>query len=128
MTRVAGKDASKQFWKYHNEGILKKYKPQLLVGSLDSKPKEAAAPAQPQADEKKPEKKAELPPSERKVAQPSAESGVVAPMAGPAAELLAEPSEALEQYGDMVPFGDPGWYHTVSTASYNRDFISACLF
>lgn len=27
LQRVAGKDASKQFWKYHNESILKKYQP-----------------------------------------------------------------------------------------------------
>merc|ERR1712144_135429 len=41
LQRVAGKDASKQFWKYHNESILKKYSKQLQVGSLDSKPKPA---------------------------------------------------------------------------------------
>ncbi|BDD63175.1 hypothetical protein MPDQ_007373 [Monascus purpureus] len=32
LKRVAGKDASKQFWKYHNEGVLKKYGPKLQVG------------------------------------------------------------------------------------------------
>ncbi|KAJ4293035.1 hypothetical protein N0V88_005699 [Collariella sp. IMI 366227] len=45
LQRVAGKDASKQFWKYHNEGILKKYQKQLQIGSLDTKPKAAAPPA-----------------------------------------------------------------------------------
>ncbi|KAF5015940.1 hypothetical protein F66182_12537, partial [Fusarium sp. NRRL 66182] len=46
LQRVAGKDASKQFWKYHNDGILKKYKSQLQIGSLDTKKVEAApAPA-----------------------------------------------------------------------------------
>ncbi|KAK3400566.1 acyl-CoA dehydrogenase/oxidase [Sordaria brevicollis] len=44
LQRVGGKDASKQFWKYHNEGILKKYQAKLQIGSLDTKPK-AAAPA-----------------------------------------------------------------------------------
>ncbi|KAK2762733.1 hypothetical protein FQN54_000907 [Arachnomyces sp. PD_36] len=34
LKRVAGKDASKQFWKYHNEGVLKKYAPQLKVGEV----------------------------------------------------------------------------------------------
>ncbi|VZH88570.1 unnamed protein product [Fusarium fujikuroi] len=48
LQRVGGKDASKQFWKYHNEGILKKYKKQLLVGSLDSKP--AAPEPKPEAN------------------------------------------------------------------------------
>ncbi|PWY70400.1 cytochrome b5 [Aspergillus heteromorphus CBS 117.55] len=38
LKRVAGKDASKQFWKYHNEGVLKKYTPKLKVGEV----KEAA--------------------------------------------------------------------------------------
>ncbi|KAI9754634.1 MAG: hypothetical protein M1815_005516 [Lichina confinis] len=37
LQRVAGKDASKQFWKYHNAHILEKYRPRLQVGSLDSK-------------------------------------------------------------------------------------------
>ncbi|TVY31298.1 putative cytochrome b5, partial [Lachnellula subtilissima] len=34
LKRVAGKDASKQFWKYHNEGVLKKYSERLRVGSV----------------------------------------------------------------------------------------------
>merc|ERR1712000_384525 len=46
LQRVAGKDASKQFWKYHNESILKKYKGKLQVGSLDTK-KTAAPPTPP---------------------------------------------------------------------------------
>ncbi|CZT14636.1 probable cytochrome b5 [Ramularia collo-cygni] len=34
LKRVGGKDASKQFWKYHNEGVLKKYAPKLKIGTL----------------------------------------------------------------------------------------------
>ncbi|KAL4869981.1 hypothetical protein BDV12DRAFT_68095 [Aspergillus spectabilis] len=34
LKRVAGKDASKQFWKYHNDGVLKKYAPKLKVGDV----------------------------------------------------------------------------------------------
>ncbi|PSN64655.1 cytochrome b5 [Corynespora cassiicola Philippines] len=34
LKRVGGKDASKQFWKYHNEGVLKKYAPKLKIGSV----------------------------------------------------------------------------------------------
>src|ERR1700749_4389249 len=56
LQRVAGKDASKQFWKYHNEGILKKFKGELQVGSLDTK-KTAALPTPP----------ATPPPQEKKV-------------------------------------------------------------
>ncbi|KAL4889075.1 cytochrome b5-like heme/steroid binding domain-containing protein [Aspergillus ambiguus] len=34
LKRVAGKDASKQFWKYHNDGVLKKYSPKLKIGEV----------------------------------------------------------------------------------------------
>lgn len=95
LQRVAGKDASKQFWKYHNEGILKKYQKQLQVGSLDSK---AAPPAPP------PQKK------EKEVVKPSAEPGAVAPQPTEAAK---EEAEALDPYGDLVPYADPSWYQSV---------------
>ena len=39
LKRVAGKDASKQFWKYHNEGVLKKYSERLKVGTVGEKAK-----------------------------------------------------------------------------------------
>jgi hypothetical protein len=32
-------DASKQFWKYHNEGVLKKYQPRLKIGELKEEAK-----------------------------------------------------------------------------------------
>ncbi|KAF2802009.1 cytochrome b5 [Mytilinidion resinicola] len=34
LKRVGGKDASKQFWKYHNESVLKKYAPKLKIGTV----------------------------------------------------------------------------------------------
>jgi len=34
LKRVAGKDATKQFWKYHNESVLKKYGEKLKVGTV----------------------------------------------------------------------------------------------
>ncbi|KAK0248303.1 hypothetical protein LTR91_003400 [Friedmanniomyces endolithicus] len=34
LKRVGGKDASKQFWKYHNESVLKKYQERLKIGEL----------------------------------------------------------------------------------------------
>jgi hypothetical protein len=96
---VAGKDASKQFWKYHNESILKKYQKQLQVGSLDSKAAPPTPPVTPPA-EKKPD-----------VVKPAAVSGAVAPMPTAAAE---DEAEALDPFGDIVPYADPSWYQSVS--------------
>lgn len=39
LKRVAGKDATKQFWKYHNEGVLKKYAEKLKVGTVKEEAK-----------------------------------------------------------------------------------------
>lgn len=36
LKRVAGKDATKQFWKYHNESVLKKWSPKLKVCTQSS--------------------------------------------------------------------------------------------
>jgi predicted heme/steroid binding protein len=103
LQRVAGKDASKQFWKYHNEGILKKYKAKLQVGSLDTKKVEA--PPTPPA----------TPPAQKVV--PQAESGTVAPAPGPAAQ---EEAEALDPFGSLIPFGDPNWYQGYHSPYYNE--------
>jgi len=90
LQRVAGKDASKQFWKYHNEGILKKYKSQLQIGSLDTKKAAAPAPA----------------PGPKKAApKPAASSSDVTP---PATAAPQDP------FGELIPFSDPSWYQGVS--------------
>ncbi|RYP20447.1 hypothetical protein DL767_009450 [Monosporascus sp. MG133] len=34
LKRMGGKNASKQFWKYHGDGVLKKYGPKLKIGDL----------------------------------------------------------------------------------------------
>ncbi|KKF93419.1 Acyl-CoA dehydrogenase [Ceratocystis platani] len=101
LMRVAGKDASKQFWKYHSEGVLKKWRPQLLVGSLDTKPK-PAAPAPPAAA------------SKPKPATPSTA------VAKSSSSSHSEPSEALEPFGDQVPFGDPNWYQNYHSPYFNE--------
>lgn len=94
LQRVAGKDASKQFWKYHNESILKKYKGKLQVGSLDTKPK--------------PEPKAEPAP------EPSPKT-----VAATQKEVSNnnDESEPQDAFGDQVPFADPSWYQNVRVLS-----------
>ncbi|MCJ1417174.1 hypothetical protein MMC32_003513 [Xylographa parallela] len=109
LQRVAGKDASKQFWKYHNESILKKFKGQLQVGSLDTK-KQAAPPTPP----------ATPPPEENKqtaVVKPQAESGTVAPMPG---KDVKEVKESMDPFGDLVPYADPSWYQSYHTPYFNE--------
>lgn len=96
LTRVAGKDASKQFWKYHNEGILKKYKPSLQIGSLDTKPKTEPTPAAAPAPAKK-----------------------AAPKAV-AKSTNQEESEALEPFGAQIPFADPSWYQSYHSPYFNE--------
>ncbi|KAF2476595.1 acyl-CoA dehydrogenase NM domain-like protein [Lindgomyces ingoldianus] len=103
LQRVAGKDASKQFWKYHNESILKKYQKQLQVGSLNTK---TAPPALPVAH-----------PAKKDVLKPSAEPGVVAPQPSEAAQ---EEAEALDPYGDLVPYADPAWYQSYHSPYFNE--------
>ncbi|GAB1313925.1 hypothetical protein MFIFM68171_04135 [Madurella fahalii] len=39
LKRMAGKDATKQFWKYHSKGVLEKYGPKLKVGTLKEEAK-----------------------------------------------------------------------------------------
>lgn len=73
------------------------------MGSLDSKKKAAAPPTPP----------ATPPPAaqpEKEIVKPSSESGHVAPMPGKDAE---EHAEALDAYGDLIPYSDPSWYHSV---------------
>lgn len=101
LQRVAGKDASKQFWKYHNEGILKKYKAQLQIGSLDTK-KQAAPPTPP----------ATPPPTEKK--RQKVQSQAVVPVQS------EEPAEPMDPYGDLIPFADPGWYQNQHSPYFNE--------
>ncbi|OOF97980.1 hypothetical protein ASPCADRAFT_128160 [Aspergillus carbonarius ITEM 5010] len=99
LQRVAGKDASKQFWKYHNEGILKKYKGKLQIGSLDSKKAAASEPAASSAPAK---------------AQASK------PVAAPVDVASAKSSETQDPYGDLVPFADPSWYQGYHSPYFNQ--------
>ncbi|RKF79295.1 putative cytochrome b5 [Golovinomyces cichoracearum] len=39
IQRFAGKDATKQFWKYHSEDVMKKYGTKLKIGEIRDKAK-----------------------------------------------------------------------------------------
>ncbi|PNY24870.1 Acyl-CoA dehydrogenase [Tolypocladium capitatum] len=99
LQRVAGKDASKQFWKYHNEAILKRYQSRLQVGSLDTKPKP------------KPEPK------------PKAEPAPSAPAVSAAEKESANHNgndAPLEPFGHQIPFADPAWYQGFHSPYFNE--------
>ncbi|KAJ9145471.1 Acyl-CoA dehydrogenase [Pleurostoma richardsiae] len=101
LQRVAGKDASKQFWKYHNEGILKKYKAKLQVGSLDTKPKAEVKP--------------EPIPAPVPAPAPAAKKA-----AAPTPATVSEDAEALEPFGSQIPFADPNWYQGFHSPYFNE--------
>jgi hypothetical protein len=85
LQRVAGKDASAQFAKYHNPNVLIKYA-SLKVGSLNTKPQPALPDPTP----------------------------APAPAAAAAPSSPEEEPEAHEMYGDIIPYADPNWYQSVS--------------
>ncbi|CAP72684.1 uncharacterized protein PODANS_2_1150 [Podospora anserina S mat+] len=39
LKRMAGKDATKQFWKYHSKGVMEKWGAKLKVGTLKEEAK-----------------------------------------------------------------------------------------
>ncbi|KAI1850772.1 hypothetical protein JX265_004483 [Neoarthrinium moseri] len=39
LKRMAGKDSTKQFWKYHGKNVLEKYGPKLKVGTVKEEAK-----------------------------------------------------------------------------------------
>ncbi|KAL8934408.1 MAG: hypothetical protein Q9211_005237 [Gyalolechia sp. 1 TL-2023] len=114
LQRVGGKDASKQFWKYHNESILKKFKGRLQVGSLDSKKQETAPPTPPATPP--PAEQKDMPRADQEKVKPSAESGVVVPIPGKSAH---EATESLDPYGALIPYADPSWYQGQHSPYFN---------
>lgn len=102
LLRVGGKDASKQFWKYHNEAILNKYKPKLKVGQI-GEPKSGGSEKLKAAKQRQP---AAVP--EERTAAPLAPAQIDVP----------------EAFGDMVPYGDPNWYQGWRSPYYNSSHVA----
>lgn len=118
LQRVGGKDASKQFWKYHNEAILKKYQGKLQVGTVSDGGSSDSGSASSDAP--------------KLAAAPSVEPGTgsVEPAAAPVMDDEEtgyqddEPEEELnppmDPFGDLVPYADPNWYQTYHTPYFNQ--------
>lgn len=100
MQRVAGKDATKQFWKYHSQGVLNKFGPKLMIGSLESKSHSpvASKPATPATTVEE---------------TPKTASTAVIPATTTDISNSETHVKALEPFGELIPFGDPSWYHGV---------------
>lgn len=52
--------------------------------------------------------------------KPSAEAGTIAPMPGKNAR---EDMEALDAYGDLIPYADPSWYQSVRMKAIPKDMV-----
>lgn len=98
---------------------MKKYKGKLQVGSVEGKEwKEGEKPAAPAPEKGGSEVKA-------RVLEPENNPGAVAPQPGGAAvEYAPSSKEALDQFGDMVPFADPSWYQGVRGIAFKTCGIS----
>ena len=72
-----------------------------MVGSLDSKPKQEEA----------------APPTPPKTPEVVPEAHTAAPEPSPTA---TPPDEPLDQFGDLVPFGDPAWYQSYPSPYFNK--------
>lgn len=105
LSRVAGKDASRKFWKYHNEGVLKKYKKKLLVGVLDTKV------------DKNNEAYKEIPELDN-------QSNTIELIQLREETETTEPDGILEPFGDMIPFADPSWYQGFYSPHYNVSHVA----
>lgn len=106
--RLTLTDATKQFWKYHNAAILNKYKPKLKIGQI-----EAGAPQKEEPKKAAPAAPVRKPP--------------VTPDSHTAAPLAAGPIQDPEQFGDMVPYGDPTWYQGWYSPYYNASHVALRL-
>ena len=39
LKRMAGKDSTKQFWKYHGKNVMEKYGPRFKIGTVQEEAK-----------------------------------------------------------------------------------------
>jgi hypothetical protein len=96
LQRVLGNDATKQFWKYHNEAVLKKYQQRLKVGTIGAA---SSAPA------KEPEKSnvttEETTPAPVRYSPPRQKVVQSTPKA--TSSTTSDGSTAKDIFGDVIP-------------------------
>ena len=126
VIKQAGKDASKQFWKYHNKAIreftvlsklivVKKYQGQLQIGTVgagaaEETQKEVGSGSKPASvTEREP-----VPGNTNAVALPATDAGK------PVNEDPAEKG----YFGDLVPYADPSWYQGWASPYYNDTHVA----
>ncbi|BFZ54786.1 hypothetical protein PYCC9005_001823 [Savitreella phatthalungensis] len=114
LVRVAGQDASKQFWKYHNKAILKKYQPKLQIGQIGSGSDDSSSASASAVTAKEPTPAPSTDATTANaVAQPSGQAH------GSVADNIAEKSF----YGDLIPYADPSWYQGWASPYYKESHI-----
>ncbi|OLL25523.1 Acyl-CoA dehydrogenase [Neolecta irregularis DAH-3] len=106
LLRVAGKDASKQFWKYHNKSVLTKYQPKLQIGTISS-----MAGTSEKNDEQLNHSNVPQPAQPSSRTEPAASTSVDRP--------VASNSSQADYFGEMLPFCDPAWYQGFPSQYYN---------
>lgn len=113
---MAGKDATQQFWKYHNESILDKYKTKLLVGVL--KTKEGTGLEIVNNKHNHEQNSVAVQRSDVLISQ---QSSIIPD------EVSQSNIDIFEPFGDLVPHADPYWYYGVRCNPQKEENICMCI-
>jgi Cytochrome b5-like Heme/Steroid binding domain/Acyl-CoA dehydrogenase, N-terminal domain len=101
LQRVLGQDASKQFWKYHNEKVMAKWGSPLKIGSISSTTAGAPPPKQSPGPQSTPKYS---PPRPKQIQSAAPADG----------------KTANELFGELIPFAEPAWYTGLSSPYYRE--------
>jgi Cytochrome b5-like Heme/Steroid binding domain len=102
LQRVLGHDASKQFWKFHNQSVLAKFGPPLKLGTIQSK------------ENKQPAQVTKYPPPKPAVFKSPSTSDDKS-----ANEIFGEVFPFKPDLTKLIPFAEPSWYTGLSSPYYN---------
>ena len=115
VLRVAGQDASKQFWKYHNAAILKKHQ-HLKIGEIGSGSESSAAPAEQ-------EKQKVLSDPQPSPSTDATTANAVAVPSSSASTPVQDDPASIEYYGELIPYADPSWYQGYASPYYKESHV-----